>query len=179
LLESLRRSKDALEQCVGAPVVSFVPPYNQPVDYIKRGSFSLSERRACGRERTDLRSLCDALAETGYKFCRVSYRPLSQRLAERLVGRRLDQPGRCEKIADVTCVRLNTPGGFNAPAMQMLNRCAETGGLVVVYGHPHSLLSGGTQDQTHLVPLLERVDQLRQEGRLKVRLPADIVHNGS
>jgi hypothetical protein len=61
----------------------------------------------------------------------------------------------------------------------MINRCAETGGLAVVYGHPHSLLSGGPQDQTHLVPLLERVVQLRQEGRLQVRLPADIVHHGN
>ena len=179
LLESLRRSKDALEQCVGAPVISFIPPYNQPFDYIKKGSFSLSERRECGRERTDLRCLCDALAETGYQFCRVSYRPLSQRLAERLVGRRLDRPARREKIADITCVRLNTPGGFNAPAMEMLNRCSDIGGLVVVYGHPHSLLSGGIQDQTHLVPFLERVNQLRKEGRLEVRLPADIVRNGN
>jgi hypothetical protein len=176
LLESLRRSKNALEQCVGAPVISFVPPFNQPVDYIKKGSFSLSERRNGGRDRTDLSSLCDALAETGYRFCRVSYRPLAQRLAERLVGRRLDRPARREKIADITCVRLNTPGGFTAPAIEMINRCAETGGLAVVYGHPHSLLSGGPQDQTHLVPLLERVAQLRQEGRLQVRLPADIVH---
>jgi len=178
LLESLRRSKDALEQCVGAAVVSFIPPFNQPFDYIKKGSFSLSERRECGSERTDLGRLCDALAETGYHFCRVSYRPLSQRIAERLVGRRLDQPSRHEKIAGVSCVRLNTPGGFNAPAIEMSNRCATAGGLVVVYGHPHSLLSGGAQDQSHLIPFLKRMVQLRREDRLKVKLPSDIARNG-
>jgi peptidoglycan/xylan/chitin deacetylase (PgdA/CDA1 family) len=175
LLKTLRRSKDALEQCVGAPVRSFIPPYNQPFDYIGRGSVSLSERRECGRERTDLRRLCDALGETGYHFCRVSYRPLHQRVAERLAGRRLDRPSRREKIADITCVRLNTPGGFDAPAVGMLDRCAEAGGLAVVYGHPHSLLSGGAQDKSHLIPFLERVGQLRRQGRLEVRLPSEVV----
>jgi len=46
LLEALRASKNALEQCVGASVISFVPPYNQPFDYPPGWSFSLSERRA-------------------------------------------------------------------------------------------------------------------------------------
>ncbi len=178
LLETLRSSKDALEQCVGAPVTSFIPPFNQPFDYIKKGSFSLSERRECGGERTNLRRLCAALGETGYSFCRVSYRPLSQRIAELLARRRLDRPSGREEIADITCVRLNTPGGFDAPAIKMLERCADEGGLAVVYGHPHSLLSGGTQDQTYLIPFLEKVDQLRQAGRLQVRLPSDIVSNG-
>ena len=178
LTETLRRSKDALEQCVGAPVISFVPPYNQPFDYFKRGSVSLSERRGAGRERTDLGRLCDALGEIGYRFCRVSYRPVFQRVTERLLKRRCDRPSRRESIADISCVRLNTPGGFNEPAIEMLNRCAATGGLVVVYGHPHSLLSGGPQDKSHLVPFLQRVRDLRQAGQLEVLLPSSIASNG-
>src|SRR4051812_42902564 len=49
LLQTLSASKDALEQCVGARVVSFVPPYNQPFDYPGGWSFSISERRGAGR----------------------------------------------------------------------------------------------------------------------------------
>src|SRR5436189_6081791 len=32
LIETLRRSKETLEDCIGAPVTSFVPPFNQPYD---------------------------------------------------------------------------------------------------------------------------------------------------
>ena len=54
LRETLRRSKDALEQCIGAPVTSFVPPFNQPFDYPAALAWSLSERREAGRSRTNL-----------------------------------------------------------------------------------------------------------------------------
>ena len=175
LLETLRTSKDALEQCVGAPVVSFVPPYNQPFDYPRGWSFSLSERRQAGRERTDLPRLCDALWETGYRFCRVSYRPVPLRLAERLVRRPLLRPSLPERIGGVTCVRLNTPGGFDRRAVAMVERCARGGGFAVVYGHPHSLRAGDAQDETWLVPFLRRVHGLQRQGRLRICLPRELI----
>jgi hypothetical protein len=177
LLETLRDSKDALEQCMGAPVVSFVPPYNQPFDYLGGGAFSLSERREAGPERTDLRRLCDALRGTGYRFSRVCYRPIHLQLAERQLGRRIGRPGRLKTIAGVVCARLNTPGGFNGNVIKTLERCAITGGIVVLWGHPHSLKSGSSQDEAHLVPLLERIAQLKQTGQLQVRLPGELVKN--
>ncbi|MGH7633973.1 MAG: polysaccharide deacetylase family protein, partial [Gemmatimonadaceae bacterium] len=44
LRETLSSSKSALEQCIGAPVTTFVPPFNQPFDYASRWAFSVSER---------------------------------------------------------------------------------------------------------------------------------------
>lgn len=175
LLETLRESKDALEQCIGAPVVSFVPPYNQPFDYPAGLSISLSERREARHGRIGLADLCDALAETGYRFCRVAYRPLAQRLAERVTGRLLDRPSRLETIRGVVCVRLNSPGGFDAPARAMVSSVAASGGLAVVYGHPHSLHAGNSQDERELVPFLSQVDALRRDARLLVRLPRELV----
>jgi peptidoglycan/xylan/chitin deacetylase (PgdA/CDA1 family) len=174
LLETLRRSKEALEQCIGAPVRSFVPPWNQPFDYPGGWSFSLAERREVRGNRNDLRAVCGALAEVGYRYCRVAYRPLTARLADWLSGRRLDRPGRLEKIAGITCVRLNTPGGFGQPAVLMLDRCVSSGGLVVVYGHPHSLGYGDSQGEATLVPFLERVAKLRREGAVRVRVPREM-----
>ncbi len=139
LLETLRCSKEALEHCIGTSVVSFVPPFNQPFDYPQGGSFSLAERREAGRQRTDLHRLCDGLKETGYRFCRVCYRPVHLRVAERLLGRQLNQPGRLERIAGITCARLNTPGGFSEKTRQQIAHHLEHGGLWVLYGHPHSL----------------------------------------
>jgi peptidoglycan/xylan/chitin deacetylase (PgdA/CDA1 family) len=174
LLDVLRRSKDALEQCIGAEVISFVPPYNQPYDYGAGWSFSLSERLEAGRHRTDLRGLCTALRETGYRFCRVGYWPLHLRLAERLIGRRLNRLSQLEQIDGVTCVGV-TVCGFDARAVSMLDRCAAHGGFLAVYAHPHSLRSGNSQDESHLIPFLQRLCDLRRQGVVRACLPRDLV----
>jgi hypothetical protein len=174
LLETLQSSRNALEQCIGAKVSTFVPPWNQPFDYAGGLSISLSERRVAGRNRIHLVRLCEALRETGYRFCRVAYRPIYQRIADHLLRRRFDQLGRTESISGIVCVRLNTPGGFARPTTQSVLRCVERGALVVVWGHPHSLTLGNSQDQKHLIPFLEMVSRLRDEGRLTVRLPREL-----
>jgi hypothetical protein len=175
LRKTLSRSKAALEDCIGAPVVSFVPPYNQPFDYPARWSFSLSERRTAGPERVGVAELCTALGECGYRTCRLSFRPLQLRLREALARRRLDVPGAPERAGPITCIRLNTPGGFGADAHAMLERCSQTGGLVVVYGHPHSLGSDSEQSEAHLRAWLDRVRVLRADGCVRVWQPRDLV----
>ena len=175
LSETLRQSKDALEQCIGAPVVTFVPPYNQPFDYVPGWSISLAERREAGTDRTGLERLCETLRETGYRCCRVAYRPFSQRLAEYVCRRRLDTPQQPRGIAGVTCLRLNTPCGFGETSIRIVRRCAAEGGVVVVYGHPHSLRTGNSQDVSHLVPFLEEVQRLRAAGRIATPLPRQLV----
>ena len=174
LRDTLSWSKDALEQCIGAPVVSFVPPYNQPFDYLAGLSLSLSERRQTNGDRVNLRRLCNELRETGYRFCRVAYHPIHHRLGELVLGRPLNRPSRLEEIAGIMCLRLNAPGGFDSGALERLSRCVEAGKIFAVYGHPHSLRSGNAQDEAWLVPFLQRVDHLRQRGLLEVQLPGRI-----
>jgi hypothetical protein len=174
LIETLRSSKAALEDCIGSPVQSFVPPFNQPFDYLAGQSISVAERREAGGSRTTLARLCEGLAETGYRFCRVAYRPMAQRFTEWWAGRRLDRPSRVERIKGVACVRLNAPAGFDQPVMDMLDRCVDRQGLMVAYGHPHSLHAGGSQDERHLVPFLQRVCAHRNDRRLDVILPRDL-----
>jgi len=171
LTKTLRDSKAALEDCIGEAITSFVPPYNQPFDFPRRGSISLSERRTAGAQRIGLRALCEALNETGYRFCRVAYRPWKTRLAEWVLRKRIDAPSRIEHIAGISCVRLNTPGGFDGPALSMLDRCED--GYIVVYGHPHSVTSGNSQDIKYLVPFFRRVKDLRRAGRLQVLKPSE------
>jgi peptidoglycan/xylan/chitin deacetylase (PgdA/CDA1 family) len=174
LRETLQRSKDILEQCIGSSVTSFVPPFNQPFDYPAGWSFSLSERTAVRRERTGLKRLCETLKDCGYSFCRVCYRSLARRLSDGLTGRRLRSPVRPELIGGLTCLRLNAPAGFGEPTIRLVRRCAAEGGFAVVYGHPHSLFSGNFQDERHLIPFLQLVRKLREEGRLEVGLPRDL-----
>ncbi|MEO8429898.1 MAG: polysaccharide deacetylase family protein [Acidobacteriota bacterium] len=179
LRETLRSSKDALEQCVGAEVVTFVPPFNQPFDHASGFSYSLSERRESRTDRTDLTGLCTALVETGYRFCRVAYRPMHVRLAERITRRRLDYPSRMERIAGLDCVRLNTPGGFGLSAIHRLEKYMADGGIWSFYAHPHSLRDRATsQTQDRLERFLKLAAQWRRDGRVQCRLPREIL-NGS
>jgi hypothetical protein len=175
LQETLASSRDALEQCIGAPVHAFVPPFNQPFDHLPAGSISIRERLEAGRRHITLRRLCEALAATGYRFCRVAYRPLGQRAIEWLARRRVDRPVLPTAIADVLCLRLTGQAGFDAPVRAVLARAVARGGTVVAYGHPHSLHSGSAQDERHLVPFLETAARLRAEGRLDICQPRDLI----
>lgn len=176
LRETLKNSKDALEQCIGDQIESFVPPFNQPFDYPLRWAFSLSERKAVRKDRTDLSTLCKTLAECGYRFCRVCYRPLAQKLIERVTRKRQAVLVEPENINGVTCLRLNTRAGFDEVTRATVRRCAEQGGWVVVYGHPHSLSTQHAQSEKFLVPFLQLVDELRGVGLLNVLLPRDVAN---
>ncbi|MCI0627095.1 MAG: polysaccharide deacetylase family protein [Acidobacteria bacterium] len=175
LKETLQDSKDALEQCIGVPVVSFVPPYNQPFDYPQGWSYSLGERRAVPFDRTDLFRLCEALQATGYRFCRVMYAPLTERVADLILPRPLDRLSRLEVISGISCFRLTTKSGFDAPARSLLRRCIESKGQAAFYGHPHSLTLNGPQNEKWFHPFLVELHRFRTRGMIEVLLPRDLL----
>lgn len=177
LLRTLKESKDALEQCIGKAVISFVPPFNQPFDYWKKGSLSISERREAAAGRIDLLRLMDALSETGYLFSRVSYLSLLERLVMLLFKKELDRPEVPEKIGQITCLRLNTPGGFKQKTMEMVERSGRDGNYTLVFAHPHSLHRGDAQDEKFYIPFLRRVKQLVDSGSVEVVLPRQLVES--
>ncbi len=176
LTETLRNSKDVLEQCIGAEVKSFVPPFNQPFDFPARLSFSWSERRTAGPDRTDQRRLCETLYRLGYRFCRVAYSPMQRRIAEKLLRRKLRRrPSQIEQVAGVTCLLTNA-SGFEPASIELLERCIDQGKSLVIYGHPHSC-SDPTSPQRFeaLEGFLQVVDQHRRQDNLRCLLPRDIL----
>ena len=174
LLDTLRISKDALEQCIGVSVNTFVPPYNQPFEYPQKFAPAFSERRIGGENHITLPMLCEALRNTGYRFARVSYYPLPQYVLMRLFKYQALKPIGVERISELPCVRLNTPVGFMTSTLSVLNRYIIKGkGIVVVWAHPHSLNLGNSQDERYLIPFLERVNELRHQDKLRVSLPSD------
>ncbi len=175
LIETLRSSKDALEQCVGEEVTCLVPPYNQPFDYPSGWSFSMSERREAGKDRTDLKMLCETLQETGYKFCRVGYRPLVHRVADRLRGRQIYQPSELEQIAGIVCLKTNACG-FGAKSLDVLDRSVKSGKTLVIYGHPHSLSDASNTQRFDLFEnFLKVIRDLREAGKIRCLLPRDLL----
>lgn len=174
--ETVRHSKDALEQCIGAEVVSFVPPFNQPFDFPQKLSVSLSERRTVRHERTDVARLCASLTDAGYKFCRLAYRPLSDRVVE-IVRRRLPRrPGTLEQIGGIACLRLNLPVGFTADVQTILERHLDRGGIWTLHGHPHSASDDRNPQSLRLLEqTLSRIHQWREQGRIRTVLPRDVI----
>src|SRR5262249_27830844 len=146
-----------------------------PFDHPAGLSFSLSERQEAGRTRSDLRDVCEALAETGYSLCRVAYRSIFARAWDRLRRSSVGHSSRIEAIGGISCVRLSLSAGFDGRCLATLERASERGDLIVAYGHPHSLHSGDPQDERWLIPFLERVRDMRRENLVQVRLPRDLV----
>jgi peptidoglycan/xylan/chitin deacetylase (PgdA/CDA1 family) len=174
LLRTLRESKEVLEQCIGAPVLSFVPPYNQPWDFPQRLAFSFSERREVRGSRIDVTGLCSALAESGYQFCRLLYRNVFAQIAKRLTGRTFPRPESPQVVAGIVCLRLNVVG-FGADAHKMLDVCLAKGGCLVTYGHPRGVLGSGDQSEDMVRRFFERIAYLRDAGALSIVQPRDIV----
>ena len=175
LRRQLRESKDALEQCIGNSVFAFVPPFNRPMDYFRRGSISISERVESGMDRIDIPRLCELLAGTGYLFCRISYAGPLERLQKLIRGSRPLKPSRVEFIHEITCIRLNAPAGFGKYLDPLLDSAIAHGGIVQVYAHPHSFTSGGPQDEKNFEPFLKKISSMRQDGDLEVALPRQLV----
>jgi peptidoglycan/xylan/chitin deacetylase (PgdA/CDA1 family) len=171
---NLSRSRELLEDCIGAAVGAFVPPYNQPFHYPAALSFSRSERREAGRTHIGFSELCRTLKLTGYRFCRAAYRPFPQRILEAVLRRPCDYPGALKSIAGVACVRLNAGCGFADRSIDMVRRCAREGGYAVLYGHPHSLSVPGPQSFDCLRRTLAIVKELVRNEQLQVVLPRDI-----
>jgi len=179
LRESLVRSKEALENCTGGAVETFVPPWNQPYDYLRVGSLSLSERRETrGRSRTDVPRLCAMLHETGYRFVRLAFRTLLRRLAD-AAGLPDTLTTKVSRLGDVRYVRLTTPAGFAEAARLSVSAAAADGHVAVIWGHPHSLSADNAQHERHLVPFLDWLVEMRSRRLIDVVLPRTLtVHHG-
>jgi peptidoglycan/xylan/chitin deacetylase (PgdA/CDA1 family) len=173
LVRSLRDSKDALEQCIGAAVEAFVPPFNQPFDYARGWSFSLAERWEAGARRTTLTRLCAALRETGYRFCRVAYAPLKERIADWVRRESSFRPAPPVHIDGVLCVRVG-PGGFDPQRVAAWRR--DAAGPVALYGHPHSLHGHDvTQSAAALGHTLALAETWVRRGAIRCLCPRDLL----
>jgi peptidoglycan/xylan/chitin deacetylase (PgdA/CDA1 family) len=97
--KSLERSKIALEKAIEnrQEIVGFVPPHNRPMTWLRRGAFSLGDRRMFPFSGTgDNENLIELLKIQGYKWVRVSYHNTFQKLGfakSNVTGRIFDYKG--------------------------------------------------------------------------------------
>jgi hypothetical protein len=170
---SLARSKEALERCLGEPgaVCGFVPPFSRPMTWYRKGAISVGDRalnplRAAG----NLGALCKQLRDTGYAWCRVSFRSLRDRVRgaqhPELIGKRLD------RSRGVACLPHHYTG-FDRGALELLDRAATTQRSIVIVGHPSGLTRDKEESWSHLVPFFERLGALQSAGRIRSRTVAE------
>ncbi len=80
--KSLIRSKKSLESVINGNIVcGFVPPHNRPMTWFRRGAFSLGDRGIFPFFKMgDNQKLINLLKKNNYKWVRVSYRNIFQKI---------------------------------------------------------------------------------------------------
>lgn len=155
LIDTLSRSKSALEDCVGEEVTGFVPPWNRPFHHPRRSSISLRELRdGGGWWKQSIVSLCRALRETGYQWVRVSYSNLLHNILKKLVPgmERGIKPMREERYSGIKALSASYMG-FDPPVRDQLS-ASKGGETYLIWAHPHGIEHPNSQNWQHLVDFL-------------------------
>jgi peptidoglycan/xylan/chitin deacetylase (PgdA/CDA1 family) len=165
---SLARSKLTLENCIGVPggVKGFVPPFSRPMSWYRKGAISLGDR-ALGPwyPGADIGSLLKSVNEAGYTWCRLSYRPLWRRLADRLQESNI-RLKYWLKTHDIMIVP-NNYCGFDEPALKLVEMAAEKELPLVISGHPAGLSRMREESLEKFKIFLQRVSELQSKGKIK------------
>jgi peptidoglycan/xylan/chitin deacetylase (PgdA/CDA1 family) len=170
LFEEAAASRRALEDCIGAPVRGFIPPFNRPMHFPQRRAFSVSETLGLhgrGRGRQSVGSMLRVLGEAGYGWSRVSF---EDKLARLLGGSKPEQPfvyGR------VVAIPLHCTG-FAESARALVRRYLDSDMVINLYGHPSQALEEREQSAGALDGLLEAFGSERRQGRLKILTMAEV-----
>ena len=173
LKRDLSSSKEILEQCIGRPITTFVPPFNQPFDYKAKGSISLSERKIEKNIRIDIPKLCNVLFEVGYRVARISYSNFIERILF-LGNIKTPKTANIENNKGIRTIRLNGRAGFGLDAINRLHYAVHRNEFVIIYGHPHSISGNTSQSLKYLLPFLTEVSTLIYEKKLQIILPGDL-----
>jgi peptidoglycan/xylan/chitin deacetylase (PgdA/CDA1 family) len=173
LLDTLRRSKEQLEDTIGKSVISFAPPWNVPTRYLSKMALGLYDLRRSKHPRIDIPILCRALQETGYKTARIAYETIFQSISRHLFRKITLRPTRAQWIENILCFQVNGDGFENA-SVEIIRQAAKSSGLAVIYAHPHSLVAENDQNLQYFIPFLEVVHSLCAAGEIIVTTPGEL-----
>lgn len=173
LLETLRSSKAALEDCIGAEVVGFVPPWNRPFHHPRKGAISLQDWRA-GRWQQSVDRLAEAASECGYRWLRVHYRPVWEQLWARFRPGSPIRPMLTEKQDQLFTLRLSYCG-YNQPLYQWIVNYVtinpQKDVSLLIYAHPHAIEHSNSQHWHHLTQFVNWYDRYKTEYQLQFITP--------
>ncbi len=172
LFEDAAGSRRALENCIGAPVRGFIPPFNRPMHFPQRRAISVSEMLGLhgrGRGRQSLGSLLGVLGEAGFGWSRVSF----EDKLERIFGRAAAGPAQPFVYRGVVAIPLHSTG-FGEATAALVRRYLATALTLAIYGHPNQALENNDQSAAMLDRFLADFAGERRGGRLQLHTMGEI-----
>ncbi len=163
-------SKAALEECIGAPVTGFIPPFNRPMQFLSKGAFSASEVFGLlgrGRSRQNIPSMLRQARFAGYRWCRISLHPKFKPGG----ADPYPQPFAHEGVIAIP-VHLT---GFGKASRAMLRQALEAGvEHVSIYGHPNSAIFDGEEGAQTLDGLFDSFRAEMASGQIQFCTMKDV-----
>jgi peptidoglycan/xylan/chitin deacetylase (PgdA/CDA1 family) len=169
LTEEAAASKRALEMCIGAGVQGFIPPFNRPSHFPRRGAFSFSEMFGLagrGRGRQSISTMLRILSRAGFTWSRVSFQN-----SIFLLGCRLrvvaERPPIQPFIHHGTVAIPLHLTGFGHGARALVRRWLGTDLVLTLYGHPNQALAANGQSASELDRFLSELRGVRNAGTVE------------
>jgi peptidoglycan/xylan/chitin deacetylase (PgdA/CDA1 family) len=170
LFDDAAGSRRALENCIGAPVRGFIPPFNRPMHFPQRRAISISEvlgLHGRGRGRQSLGSMLRILGRAGFGWSRVSF---EDKLARYFKQRAPEQPF---LFGGVVAIPLHSTG-FGEASAALVRRYLASDLTIAIYGHPNQAMEDNDQSAAKLDWFLKTFAADRRDGRLKIYTMGDI-----
>lgn len=166
---SLRRSKKILEECIGikGSVQGFVPPFNRPMSWYRKLAVSLGDRVwGPWYPGADIGNMLIFLREAGYKWSRLSYRSLSDRL-KKVIARSEPKWKNCEYTKGITIIPHHYCG-FDVEADLLVDYAIKYNKAIVISGHPGALSRRGREHADHFKDFIKKVSNHQEKGKLSI-----------
>jgi peptidoglycan/xylan/chitin deacetylase (PgdA/CDA1 family) len=176
LLDDVSTSRRVLEQCIGAPVHGFIPPFNRPMHFPQRRAFSMSEMLGLhgrGRARQSLGSMLRVLKQAGFGWSRVSYEDKVASLLRRTGLRGQPIPPQPFVFDGIVAIPLHSTG-FGEASTTLLRQYLHTDLTIAIYGHPNQALEANDQSAEKLSRFLDTFDSERARGLLHLHTMAEV-----
>ncbi len=161
IVKTMERSRYALEKCIGvkSSVIGLVLPHNRPMSWYKKGAFSIGDRAVWPFYKgADLGSVLKIARKCGYKWVRVSYRPIYQKI----LGINDPMRRKWERLGSLHVVPMQLTG-FGSRAIKIIEQGIALRKNVVLSGHPLMLSrSDKIESEECLIELLEYVQRNRE-----------------
>jgi peptidoglycan/xylan/chitin deacetylase (PgdA/CDA1 family) len=170
LFQDVAESRRALEDCIGASVRGFIPPFNRPMHFPQRRAISISEvlgLHGRGRGRQSLGSMLRILGSAGFGWSRVSFEDKLARYFWK------SAPAQPFLFDGVVAIPLHGTG-FGEASAALVRRYLGTDLTIAIYGHPNQAMEDNDQSAAKLNWFLNTFSAERRAGRLRIHTMGDI-----
>jgi len=174
--EDVGASKKVIEVCIGQPIRGFIPPFNRPSHFPRKGAISFSEilgLHGRGRGRQDVESLLQTLSGRGFGWCRVSFSNSVRSLTARLgLSNGGGFPAQPFLLRNMVVMPLHCTG-FGAHSLACVRRYLDSDCVLALYAHPNkaqnALDKHGYNDERAevLAGFLSELERERADGRVE------------